>query len=324
MSAIMALNMQEPIPSDIRRRSVDTTTTGHLSPSQVGTAHQRRVSLDQTRPMRHPDRKARRDSDASNPETLVSGPSSYSTLVNPMTLAGNDSRTHLDMAPVEESEEKFQVESSSMVESFSQPSPSTISGAMRRVSSASESRVWQSFDLRMFASSHGQDMAEAEEEEDDGWHRRHSMHEPFGGRASQDETSFFSRSTGLMSSISVSSFQEPPPRQRTKGGKHRTSFSGSATISGRFSRFWSNGAGKDTQEESFHGKDGSAGSMGSLGRGIGSGGLSVDELTKIDREATALGLISKEAGATRSRVGMMNRLSGIWPRRSTGPERVAA
>ncbi|KAG0313525.1 hypothetical protein BGZ99_008835 [Dissophora globulifera] len=327
VSAIMALNTTlEPTPSNIRRRSVDTTATGYLSPPPSRTIHQRRVSLDQIRPLRPTDGKLRRDSDASTSETVVSGHSSCSTLVNPMTTDSNDSRSHPDMAPVEELEEKHVVESVPMGRSVSQPplSPSrnsiTATNVHRTASTPFEPRYRQSLDLRMSAFLHDQDMAEADEEADeDRKYRRRSIQGSFGDR-DHSGSSFFARTSGPTSSSSVASFQETSSSSRDagiKGAKHRASFSGSATISGRFSRLWTYGSGKDGQEDNtlIHGKDGSAESVGSLDLLSleGSDRWAVGELSKANAET--MGLYGKEGAGGRSRVGVMNRLTGMWARR---------
>ncbi|ORY93654.1 hypothetical protein BCR41DRAFT_376053 [Lobosporangium transversale] len=126
----------------------------------------RRVSLDLIRSVRPPtDPKFRRDSDASTSDTIISDPSSCSTLTSPMTLSGDDSRAQLESTIPGESTRlgtNDRVELSPMERSISQPplSPST-NGALRR---AAERAVCQSFDLRMFASP--LENVEAEKEHD--------------------------------------------------------------------------------------------------------------------------------------------------------------
>jgi hypothetical protein len=100
------------------------------------------------------------------------------------------------------------------------------------------------------------------------------------------------------------SIKMTPSASAPRSSKHqRGTFSGSATISGRFSRLWAQySPGKDSQDDSFHDKESSAGSMGSIGNSD-DGMWNASDLSK-----------TQDAGA-RSRSGMMNRLSGIWTRR---------
>jgi len=269
-------------PNTLRRRSVDAQVSGYLSPPPTRPVL-RRASLDQLAALRPGENKPRRDSDASNSETIVSSPSSCSTLASPMTLSGNNSRTKLDMSPLQES--------CLMVRSISQPPQSPLgNGSIRRITSASEPGPRQSFDIRLFAASRDRTMSEAE---DENYHRRHSMQEPRDADMDYDERATFLRSIKMTPSASA-------PRS----SKHqRGTFSGSATISGRFSRLWAQySPGKDSQDDSFHDKESSAGSMGSIGNSD-DGMWNASDLSK-----------TQDAGA-RSRSGMMNRLSGIWTRR---------
>ncbi|KAI1302854.1 hypothetical protein EDD11_005458 [Mortierella claussenii] len=315
------LNTLDPTPIAGRRRSIDATGSGYLSPPPhvTTTAPQailRRVSLDFIRAMRPADGKPRRDSDASTSETVVSDPSSCSTLASPM-MGDNDSRTMLEEATSEKSQGvKMHLETSPMGRSISQPPLSPGSAALRRIA---ERRARQSFDLRLFAAPRERLSAEAKEEDNgfqdpmDSSYRRRSMQETFGVRDfEEDDRGFFTRSMGgVLSSASVGSFQELSPRDHFRShnysSKHRASFSGSATISGRLSRFWSYGSAKEllvhNEEGSrrLHDKNGSAGSMGSMGE--------EDEMDQWSPSAGATG------GDSKSRPGMMNRLSGMWTRR---------
>ncbi|KAK3806470.1 MAG: hypothetical protein J3Q66DRAFT_359161 [Benniella sp.] len=271
-------------PNTLRRRSVDAQVSGYLSPPPTRPVL-RRASFDQLAAIRPGDNKPRRDSDASNAETIVSSPSSCSTLASPMTLSGNNSRTKLDMSPLQES--------CLMARSISQPPQSPLgNGSMRRITSASEPGPRQSFDIRLFAASRDRTMSEAE---DEGYYRRRSMQEPRGADMDYDERATFLRSIKMTPSAS-----DAKPRS---GKHHRGTFSGSATISGRFSRLWAQySSGKDSQDVSFHDKESSTGSMGSIGDN-NDGMWNDSDLSK-----------TQDAGA-RSRSGMMNRLSGIWTRR---------
>ncbi|KAI8358342.1 hypothetical protein B0O80DRAFT_279040 [Mortierella sp. GBAus27b] len=286
----------EVSPSDLRRKSVDTAAT-HLSPPPTRPIL-RRASFDQLAAMRPIESKTRRDSDASNSETVVSSPSSCSTLASPIMQDGNDSRIRLD---------KIQGETSAMARSTSQPPLAPLeSGSTRRTASASEPSVRRSFDIRLFASSRDHALSETEGEEGKGAkngkdyksYRRRSVQDPWT-EGDHDERSSFLRSVKMTPSASDSSFHDSAVLDRNRF-KHRTSLSGSATISGRFSRLWSHYSSKDTHEdENFHDKQDSTGSTGSLGSN-GSDGIEFTD---------------KDALGTKGRAGMMNRLSGMWTRR---------
>lgn len=300
-----------PVPGG-RRRSVDLLGTGFLSP-RTALAVNRRKSLDQLRavtavvsdtiiPEGRTADKTRRDSDASTSETIVSsGQSSCSTLVHPMmAMAGNDSRTQLD---------KIQSPSSSpgsngtLIVGSSEtkdPTADMISAsslvALRRASSASEPGFRSSLDLSTMTSSrpHNVDMRAR--------HRR-SMQEPLGA-------SFFSppSASSLQDTLSRS------PKLDDNGYvKQRGSFSGSATVSGRFSRFWSYASGRESLDPTaIHSKDNSAGSLGS----VTSNNNEVAPWTMSDM-GDGYYFSEKDVPASdrKSRNGVMNRLSGLWSRR---------
>ncbi|KAF9091985.1 hypothetical protein BGX23_004703 [Mortierella sp. AD031] len=303
-----------------RRRSVDVTSTGFLSPrtALAINAVNRRRSLDQMRAatatgaivpgVRTSDSKTRRDSDASTSETIVSsGQSSCSTLVYPMmSLAGNDSRTQLDKihssSSCPSSDEALAVVSPDNKDSSTKTlraSPSLA--ALRRGSSASEPGVRRSLDLRSMT------MPRQVDADIKSRHRR-SIQEPL-------DASFFSRPTTaspLTSSISASSFQDPMP-QYTKGNnytKQRSSFSGSATVSGRFARFWSYASGRESPDPTNNPKDNSAGTLGSV-NSSNEGPWTMSEMG----DGYYYSEKDVPASGRKPRNGVMDRLSGLWSRR---------
>ncbi|KAI7827660.1 hypothetical protein BC939DRAFT_86402 [Gamsiella multidivaricata] len=303
------MNTLEPAFNTSRRRSVDIATTGYPSPPSATPSLYRRASLDLITATNSTDNDIGRDSDASTSETAVSDPPSCSTFVNPMMPESNDSKSLLEIQVSADSAEKSRVESSPMGRSVSQSLRSLGRGATRRASSASEPNARQSFDLRSFAFSRGRMAPQEEEVEENGYSstpRRRSIQESFGFSGNdQDEKSFFSHPSGMTSSASASSIHETSLQGHNNTSKHRASFSGSATISGRFSRFWSYGPAKDGQEGGVHGKDGFADSLQSIDGGNGDW----------NTEATAFHQSNKYAAGGRPRVGVMNRFSGMWSRR---------
>ncbi|KAF9153808.1 hypothetical protein BG015_002574 [Linnemannia schmuckeri] len=297
-----------------RRRSVDLLGTGSLSP-RTALAVNRRKSLDQLRAAppvfdaiipggrTTADNKTRRDSDASTSETIVSsGQSSCSTLVHPMmAMAGNDSGTQLDKI---QSSSSLPASDDTLVESSEIKAPtanitSTSSlAALRRASSASEPGVRSSLDLRSMTSSRHHDV-------DMKARRRRSMQEPL-------DASFFSPPL-----ISASSFQNKLDNNSSNNSsytRHRASFSGSATVSGRFSRFWSYTSGRESPEPSaIHSKNNSAGTLGSVTS------YNSSEVAPWTMSDMTDGHYFSEkdfpVSGRKSRNGVMSRLSGLWSRR---------
>lgn len=288
-----------------RRRSADVTATGYLSPPER--TIQRCASFDHLAGMRPMESKIRRNSDASNSETVVSSPSSCSTLGSPITQSGNVSRTCLQ----DTLNNTIHGQNCPMMRSVSQPPlSSAASSSTRRASAASEPNMRRSFDIRLFSSSRDHTFSETEDEERVGngdkkgkgykGFRRRSIQEPWAGK-DHDERISFLRSVKMTPSVADTSFQESAVQDRAKSSKHRPSFSGSATISGRFSRIWSHyHSGKDIHDEASYGSFGS-------GNSDGGHGLWTSE------EALDVGALNKDGG--KSRAGMMNRLSGMWTRR---------
>lgn len=304
-----------PVAPGGRRRSVDLLGTGFLSP-RTALALNRRKSLDQLRAappvpdVIHPgewtaDSKTRRDSDASTSETIVSsGQSSCATLVHPMmAMAGNDSRTLLDkiQSPSSSPASNDTLVEASETSETKGPTANIVSAsslaALRRASSASEPGVRSSLDLRSMTSPRHHDV------EMKARHRR-SMQEPL-------DASFFSPSL-----TSASSFQNKIDNSSNNASytKQRASFSGSATVSGRFSRFWSYASGRESPEPSaIHSKDNSGGTLESV---ASNNNNEVAPWTMSDM-GDGHYFTEKDfpASGRRSRNGVMNRLSGLWSRR---------
>ncbi|KAF9294929.1 hypothetical protein BGZ88_003097 [Linnemannia elongata] len=309
-----------PVAPGGRRRSVDLLGTGFLSPRTALTVN-RRKSLDQLRAAppvpdaiipeeRIADSKTRRDSDASTSETIVSsGQSSCSTLVQSMmAMASDDSRTQLDKIQSPSScpasnDTLVKASEASEASETKGPTANIISAsslaALRRASSASEPGVRSSLDLRSMTSPrhHDADMKAR--------HRR-SMQEPL-------DASFFSPPL-----TSASSFQNKIDNNSNSNSnsymKHRASFSGSATVSGRFSRFWSYASGRESPEPSaIHSKDNSVGTLGSVASN------NSDEVAPWTMSDMGDGHYFTEkdfpVSGRKSRNGVMNRLSGLWSRR---------
>ncbi|KAF9174821.1 hypothetical protein BGX21_001045 [Mortierella sp. AD011] len=280
-----------------RRKSVDISAMGSVSPPAAHKIH-RRASFDQISVEKLVDSKSRRDSDASISETVVSGPSSCSTLASPMMLGSNGSESLLDES--EEMRVMSSAESSSMERSLSQPPLPLEGGVIRRLP---ESNARKSFDLRLFASPR-QQVAVNDDAKPQIWsYRRRSIQEPFLSNDNGEKTNY-------------SSQEISPQGNGRDNSKHRTSFSGNATISGRLSRLWTNGPGRDIQENIVHRKGGSAGSVGLFVTEDGEDGVwSPNDLAKDSIDRVELSPVSKEMGADKPRVGVLSRFSGIWSRR---------
>ncbi|KAF9115959.1 hypothetical protein BGX27_005651 [Mortierella sp. AM989] len=280
-----------------RRKSADIAGTGLLSPPTVRSIH-RRISLDQILPERPMNSKIRRDSDASTSETVVSDPSSCSTLVDDSEKPRNDSRA----------------ESRTIGRSISQP-PLPLEEAIKL--EVPESRARKSFDLRLFASHRQQAVTKGDEKVQNWSYRRRSIQEPFLINDFDDEKdNFLGQSSKLSLSTSTSTVQDFSPRDHSKiNSKHCSSFSGSATISGRISRLWTNGSSRDIQGNFAHRKGGSAGSVGSFGLGGEDGAWIASDNSKGDVEVTPLSVTNRDIGGDKSRAGVMSRFSGIWSRR---------
>ncbi|KAG0294845.1 hypothetical protein BGZ96_000334 [Linnemannia gamsii] len=300
-----------PVPGG-RRRSVDLLGTGFLSP-RTAFAVNRRKSLDQLRAAtavvsdtiipegRAADNKTRRDSDASTSETIVSsGQSSCSTLVHPlMAMAGNDSRTQLDKIQSPSSSPgsngTLVVEASETKDPTADMISASSLAALRRASSASEPGFRSSLDLRSMTSPRPHMDMKAR-------HRR-SMQEPL-------DASFFSPP----SASSLQDMHSHSPKLDDNGYvKQRGSFSGSATVSGRFSRFWSYASGRESPDPTaIPSKDNSAGTLGSVTSNI-------NEVAPWTMSDMSDGYYFSEkdvpASGRKSRNGVMNRLSGLWSRR---------
>ncbi|KAF9545750.1 hypothetical protein EC957_010498 [Mortierella hygrophila] len=301
-----------PVAPGGRRRSVDLLGTGFLSP-RIALAVNRRKSLDQLRAVppvldaiipegRTADSKTRRDSGASTSGTMVSSDlSSCSTLVNPMiAMTGNDSRTQLDKIQSPSSSPASNVTLAEASETKG-PTANIISvsslAALRRGSSASEPGVRSSLDLRSMTSPHHHEV-------DMKARHRRSMQEPL-------DASFFSPPLA-----SASSFQNKMDNSSNNSSytKHRASFSGSATVSGRFSRFWSYASGRESPEPSaIHSKDNSVGTLESV---VSNNSNEAAPWTMSDM-GDGHYFTEKDfpASGRRSRNGVMNRLSGLWSRR---------
>ncbi|KAF9437741.1 hypothetical protein BGZ76_011379 [Entomortierella beljakovae] len=296
------LNVLDPI-SVGRRKSVDISAMGFLTPPVSHQIH-RQASLDQILAARPADGKIRRDSDASTSETVVSEPSSCSTRASPLIHCNNENQFFMEEA------EKLRIlspiESSPMGRSVSQPPHLFNESSTDEVP---EPSIRKSFDLRLFASSRQPVSASAKDEEKSNWrgYRRRSIQEPFLMTAFTEDSSNRDPAT--------TSDGLPKENARTNS-KHRASFSGSATISGRISRLWANGPGREGQDVVFHKKDNSVGSIGSFGGDTSEGGIWNDgELTRSSHEAIGLGISHRDIGGDKGRAGVMSRFSGIWTRR---------
>ncbi|KAF9134874.1 hypothetical protein BGW39_005589 [Mortierella sp. 14UC] len=317
-----------PVTLNGRRCSADlsalSSPKGLLSPRNAATVN-RRKSLDQMGAAlvasgaivpgaRTTDSKMRRDSDASTSETIVSsGQSSCSTLVHSMmALADNDSRTQLDKlqssssSPSSSDDTIVESPESEGATAAAMMASASSLAALRRASSASEPGARSSLDLRPMTSPR-----QVADMHIKARHRR-SMQEPL-------DASFFSRpstTSPLTSSISSSSFADSLPHipKVDKGStKQRASFSGSATVSGRFSRFWSYASGRESPEPTtIHPKDNSAETLGSVAVSNNS-----EAAWTMSDMNDGYYFSEKDAPASgrKSRNGVMNRLSGLWSRR---------
>ncbi|KAF9565941.1 hypothetical protein EC968_004007 [Mortierella alpina] len=248
---------------------------------------------------RQPESKVRRDSDASTTSgTIVSGQSSCATLVNPMVQALDDGRPPVQDSPDRTSPDLGQ-QASPMTRSSSQPRLSHIStsAASRRNASASEPGVRQSFDLRLFA---GRDRLGIEDDHEVLIkNRRRSIHDPLF--TMKEEPEIGPRLLGMSSSTHNDALAHLNRKGSSSSGKSRSSFSGSATVSGRFSRFLWYGS-------DHHGKDYTSVSN-APDHPFWSSGLG--DLAEASRSEA----VNQETGERKTRNGMMNRLSGIWSRR---------
>ncbi|KAG0045135.1 hypothetical protein BGZ83_009610 [Gryganskiella cystojenkinii] len=349
-----------------RRRSVDASAspTAFLSPKTAMVLNRRR-SLDQLSAQKRPvETKTRRQSNASNAETVVpSGQSSCSTLVNPLTMLNdrNDSRTLLSgSGPALDSKLSLSNEGNPALSSLT---PSTTNGILAPNSSSSSplQQPWASDDVTkrriMSASEPGggpppfkghherQALSACTEIEaialglatSEKKYRRRSMQDALW-RSSSNSSSY--KTSKLGSSNSTSSLLQDPSspagrpapakQQQQQQQQHRktgSSFSGSATISGRFSRFWSSAMtaaqkedeGEDlfvdqlkrsfnSYHQGLHQHGGQAGSDGSTGS------MMTTELeTKWITTTTTTSDMTGSKPANRT--GVMNRLAGMWSRR---------
>ncbi|KAF9964962.1 hypothetical protein BGZ70_005670 [Mortierella alpina] len=250
---------------------------------------------------RPPESKVRRDSDASTSETIASGQSSCTTLVAPMVQALDDGKppVHVQDATARTSSDLGQ-QASPMARSASQPPLSHTSvTAARRSASASEPGVRQSFDLRLFA---GRDRLGMEDEHEVlNKNRRRSIHDPlFTMKEEPDFMSSSPRNEALSHLNRKGS--------SSSSSKSRGSFSGSATVSGRFSRFLWYGSDHQVKDHAASLSNGPSPGPGSDHSFWSS---SLGDLA----EASSAEATNQETGERKLRHGMMNRLSGIWSRR---------
>lgn len=337
-----------------RRRSVDiSASTTFLSP-KTALAVNRRRSLDQLSCQKRPgETKARRQSNASNAETVVSsGQSSCSTLVNPLTLLNdrNDSRTLLsDSGPISDS--KLSAEADEALSLSVSPANRSRVFDSRSCSLASTPQEeWVNDDVtkrRVMSVSelgshlitgHGRQPLSTPTDieaialglvESKKKYRRRSMQDALW-RSSSNSSSH--RPIGMSYSISDSSLmQDPMPtpaspatvKQQQQHRKTGSSFSGSATISGRFSRFWSSAVAK-AQKEDLEDEDMFAEklkqSFSSYHHGlyqqcqdVSTGPMTAELETKWITTTTTTSDLTGAKPATRT--GVMSRLAGIWSRR---------
>ncbi|KAF9922167.1 hypothetical protein FBU30_007770 [Linnemannia zychae] len=303
------------VVSSGRRRSTDLSSlaiSAGLLPPKTGLNVNRRKSMDQMRAAlssviisgsRSSDSKLRRDSDASTSETLVSsGQSSCSTLVHSMmALAGNDSRTQLDkiQTPTSSPSSSSSAIRSSEKESNRAMDSDNSLAALRRASSASEPGIRSSLDLKSMTSPRQVD-------KNSKYRYRRSMQEPL-------DMSFFT--PPLASSTTATSFENSFQHMAKSEGsftKQRASFSGSATVSGRFSRLWAYASGRESPEPStIHSKDNSAGSLESVANNNNEAPWTMNDMG----EGYCLSEKDTANSGRKSRTGVMSRLSGLWSRR---------
>ncbi|KAF9209582.1 hypothetical protein BGZ49_003069 [Haplosporangium sp. Z 27] len=296
-----------------RRKSVEI---GGLFSPATGHSLQRRVSLDPDHILaeKTADGKFRRDSDASTSDTIISGPSSCSTLTSPLTGRSISNKSFLG-----ESEElRIELSDEPSLIGRSTLHPPLLDEDTR--SRASNSGARKSFDLRSFASSRQQVPTKEEGSSQDQNYRRRSIQEPFLTNDFEDDNDIIH--SGHASKAPLSASRELMPRGNIgRSDSKRSSFSGSATISGRISRFWTNGPGKDLQENNgktiSHRKTSSAGSARSFGAGIAeaSSWLENDFAKSSSTDGAASSTASKETGGEKVRTGVMSRFSGMWSHR---------
>lgn len=325
--------------NNTRRRSIDVSASASLLSPKTKAVNRRR-SLDQLARQKRPTgTKSRRQSNASTAETVVSsGQSSCSTLVAPLSmLNGNESKTLLDnggastnsMTP---SSPSTLNNGSALATPSSSPSKPPVMGenaSKRRIISASEpggSPTIQTSERQTLSTTVediAMDLIETEKK-----YRRRSMQDALWRSSSSNNSNNNKITAKLTTSSSVSSLmQESTAEGRVSLGKqHRKSgsnFSGSATISGRFSRFWSNAVASGALEEkmkndeedlfvdqlqrSFHSYHhqlaAQGGSMESESKWMTSSDMSGDGQDAIGRSRSA------------ARAGVMNRLASMWSRR---------
>ncbi|KAG0355888.1 hypothetical protein BG005_005191 [Podila minutissima] len=270
-----------PDSSIKRRRSMEAA--GFLSPQSAMTVSRRR-SFEQvgvSRPRRPIENKPRRTSDAStgSENTIVSGHSSCITLVDTTSPDHQKEISEELLAPKRQVDSGTASLASSPVRSTPQPYLSE-DGSKRRASFAFETSISRpSLDQRR--------PLHLSDDSDKAYRRRtlHTHTSPELSRV-QPGSSLMESETKPRNSTSSIDYQEAMPRH---------SFSGSSTISGRFSRMWSYGSGKESMKDS-----GTAGNW------------KMGEFAEASGEAAAQGLVKPES--TRSRTSMLHRLSGIWKR----------
>ncbi|KFH64315.1 hypothetical protein MVEG_10140 [Podila verticillata NRRL 6337] len=272
-----------PDASIKRRRSMEAA--GFLSPQSAMTINRRRSfeQVETSRPRRLVEGKPRRTSDAStgSQNTVVSGHSSCVTLVD-MTSPQRDHQKEISeelLAPKRQVDSGTASLASSPVRSIPQPCLDE-DGSKRRASFAFETSISRpSLDQRRPL--HITD-------DPDKAYRRRTLHAHTSPELSRVQlgSSWMDSETKPRKSTSSIDYQEAMPRH---------SFSGSSTISGRFSRMWSYSSGKDIMKDS-----GTAGNW------------KMGEFAEASGEAAAQSLIKPES--TRSKASMLHRLSGIWKR----------
>ncbi|KAF9195157.1 hypothetical protein BGZ51_004584 [Haplosporangium sp. Z 767] len=324
------------IPNTTRRRSMDISALGLVkSPETTRTLHRRR-SLDILGAMWPGESKNRRDSGTSTSETIVSDQSSCPTLVNSATTvvqtSPDNSKRHMEASQVHKDEHDHKhAHDSGMTsldsdtsnslqekQSTSRPRRSPISDVINtscRAASMSEPGVRQSFDLRWFAPSDQRQDLEDVQDSKSKYGRRHSIQEAFVWKDRNEKTSLTTAvSTALFynnnSSNAVNTLNSNNDKRNAT--RHRASFTGSTTISGRFSRFWSPSVGKESLAyNSFHTKNGSGDAMKEM-----NDDPTPWETSEYTAGATTQDLITKDrTGDRKARPGMMNRFTGMWSRR---------
>lgn len=313
-----------------RRRSMESV--GFLSPQAASASTvNRRKSFDHLSAMTSKDSKARRSSDASTDsqgttssgtavslrtvDTAASDPPSEISLEE--YGSSKEAQAHAMSNPIDSGTASHNI--SPLTRSMSQPVLENLR-PHRPVTFATEPAARQSLDIQMLMSNQqrqARQSMEAPRNDSDPdlpqqLYRRRTMQENDQPKmvmiprnlsmgptievlaASGSEESMSRPRTSTSSSVSL---QESAPRHST--GSYSSghsvsamSFSGSATVSGRFSRMWSSG-GKEN--------------------GPSAGNWNVGEFAEASGEAAAQGLVRSDQN--RSRSSMLNRLSGIWSRR---------